>query len=296
MSERTGVLQLQHLSPPIKRSFIDDALRRRLLRLYPIRRIDIPEIVDFQPWSGYPGSLIVIIGRRFLPERDNMVVTVGEEEALIISSEPTKIVAVTSLDTVSGPVRVAWRSNPDGYDEATRKFEILDFFSKGEQLDGPPISYHGLGAGWWSSNNRGGLYLRPMPDDIPKDGGGTTYPIPLGDEETYADGRPITANVLLIPCYSNDQTQPNPIEITNLRSNISEAVTFYDQVCTSHIERKSIMLMYYRQVMVNSRLNQGFWVSLNYLTIEITTMRPVQHRQIIITLNPRLCINFSLNV
>jgi S-layer protein (TIGR01567 family) len=138
---------------PIKKIIIeDDALERirslidepRELRRYLdlIQKRQKPVIDKFQPRRAYPGSIIEIFGNNFSSDKKNNDVTIGARKATVIEANLTKLKAITSPYTKTGPVKIDVRGR-----KAVGPFDFETIGSTDSQDDGPPILYEGTGSG-----------------------------------------------------------------------------------------------------------------------------------------------------
>jgi len=65
-----------------------------------------PRVDDFTPKGGWPGTILTVRGVRFAPARDDNVVTVGGDRALVLAASATELGILAGENTVTGPVRV----------------------------------------------------------------------------------------------------------------------------------------------------------------------------------------------
>jgi len=192
-------LSLKHVSPAISERLIDRIRLRDFLDLFPVD--PGPTIVDFQPWRGYAGTIMVIAGSGFSQERRDNQVTVAGEPALVIEAATDRLVVITSTNTRTGPVEVTVDSETA---TGPRDFEVLAWPEPGAGEDGPPYSYAGAGAG--GSPSAG----------VPPTG---------------------TAKILVVACYPTDLV---PADQTATRQDIvdtfAEVTTYYDQASYGQLD------------------------------------------------------------
>ncbi|KAH6669730.1 hypothetical protein F5X68DRAFT_249175 [Plectosphaerella plurivora] len=198
-------MDLAGLSLPIRSAFLDRRLLQRFLSLYPL--LPGPRIIDFQPWSGHAGSLVVIVGRGFSEIRSQNIVTVGGHPAIVISAEENRLVVISSSKAETGSVTIALRAEPEVIREGPRPFTIIDTPSFDLQLNGPPIFSIGADKGWLSYSQSGASYFKKPDDDIPDDG--PTYPVPTQEEMEMSNGQPWSTTIVVMPCYPSDQPEPS---------------------------------------------------------------------------------------
>jgi len=187
-------LQLRHTSLRIADHLLDRYRLGRFLDLYTLPPSG-PTIVDFQPWRGYAGTLMVIAGSGFAEERQGNHVEVGGKPARVIAAEPNRLTVITHHQTRTGAVNVT----VDGVTgSGPRDFDALPWPKPSAGDDGPPYSYAGAGTG-----------------DAPAAG---TVP-PTG-----------TARILVVVCNPTDLVPPNA---GNTRQDVvdtfADVTAFYDQ-------------------------------------------------------------------
>jgi M6 family metalloprotease-like protein len=158
--------------------------------------------VDFQPWQGYAGTLMVIGGTGFTEERHANHVEVGGKPARVIAAEPDRLTVITHHQTRTGPVRVTVDSVTA---TGPRDFDVLAWPKPSAGDDGPPYSYAGAGAGG-----------APSAGTVPPTG---------------------TARILVVACNPTDLVPPNP---ANTRQDVVDAfadvTTFYDQASYGQLD------------------------------------------------------------
>ena len=69
---RPSKFELKHPSLGISEYLLDRSRLTSFLELYPFDLYSGPQIADFQPWKGYPGVLMVIVGSGFAEERERI--------------------------------------------------------------------------------------------------------------------------------------------------------------------------------------------------------------------------------
>jgi M6 family metalloprotease-like protein len=193
-------LSLQYASPAIEEHLLDRARLRDFLDLFPFD--PGPTIVDFQPWQGYAGTIMVIAGNGFSAERRENQVKVAGESALVVEATVDRLVVITSHLTRTGPVEVT----VDG-DVAVgpRDFQVLPWPKPASGDDGPPYSYAGVGPG-----------SAPSAGTVPPTG---------------------TAKIMVVACYPTDKV---PADLAATRQDIvdtfAEVTTYYDQASYSALD------------------------------------------------------------
>ncbi|MGY2093449.1 IPT/TIG domain-containing protein [Nocardia gipuzkoensis] len=193
-------LNLRHVSPAIGEHIIDPARLRDFLERYPFD--PGPTIVDFQPWRGYAGTIMVIVGNGFAEERRENNVTVGGESALVVEASTKRLVVITSTKTRAGSVGVT----VDGeVVTAPRDFEVLPWPKPTSGDDGPPYSYAGVSAG-----------------SVPSAG---TIP-PTG-----------TARIIAVACFPTDKMPADPPATRqDIIDTFAEVTTYYDQASYGQLD------------------------------------------------------------
>jgi hypothetical protein len=106
--------------------------------------VHAPVISHFAPRKGYPGAMLKIYGSHFAATRQDNLVTVGGQPALVVQATTTILEVITDLKTVTGPVEVKV-----GTHTATSPlpFKVLPYPSPHLEVDGPPILFEGEGLG-----------------------------------------------------------------------------------------------------------------------------------------------------
>lgn len=100
-----------------------------------------PSITSFSPGDGWPGTLLTIRGARFAPTRDDNVVSVGGDRALVLTASTTELRVLAGEGTVSGPVRVTTAAG-DGTSAAP--FNVLPWPELNDVASpGAPAFFHG---------------------------------------------------------------------------------------------------------------------------------------------------------
>lgn len=100
--------------------------------------------MDFQPWQGYAGTLMVIVGSGFDRERNANHVEVGGHPARVIAAEPNRLTVITHHKTRTGTAKVTVAGITA---QGPRDFEVRGWPKPSAGEDGPPYSYMGAGAG-----------------------------------------------------------------------------------------------------------------------------------------------------
>lgn len=175
-----------------------DLLAHRIWELLPL--VAGPRVNHFSPIQGHPGTILEIHGANFSPTRADNLVTVGGEEALVIEASPSVLRVITSLSTVTGPVKVEVAGESDG---GPVDFTVLPapLAAKGE--DGPPIFYAGRGR--------------------PAAGAGAGPAAGVSAQGTI--------RALVVLCTPQDRTPGNPAQVRNdVITEFDHAPTYYDQV------------------------------------------------------------------
>jgi M6 family metalloprotease-like protein len=193
-------LSLRHVSPAISEHLIDRIRLRDFLDLFPFD--PGPAIVDFQPWRGYAGTIMVIVGSGFSEERRENHVTVAGEAALVVEAASDRLVVITSSRTRTGPVA----ATVDGETAVgPRDFEVLPWPKPASGDDGPPYSYAGTGTGG-----------APSAGTVPPTG---------------------TAKIIVVACYPTDKV---PADLAATRQDMvdtfGEVTTYYDQASYGQLD------------------------------------------------------------
>ena len=161
-----------------------------------------PAIADFQPWQGYAGTLMVIVGSGFSEERQDNHVEVAGKPARVIAAETNRLTVITHQQTRTGAVKVTVAGNSA---TGPRDFEIVAWPKPSAGDDGPPYSYAGAGAG-----------------DAPSAG---TVP-PTG-----------TARILVVLCNPTDKVPPNAVTAHQaVVDSFAQVTTFYDQASYGQLD------------------------------------------------------------
>ncbi len=192
---RISKFELKCPSLGISEHLLDRSRLTPFLELYHFDPYSGPQIADFQPWKGYPGVLMVIVGCGFAEERERNCVEVGGKPALVVDSETDRLTVITHHDTHTGKVKVT----VDGTTATSlRDFDVLSWPKPGSFEDGPPFSYAGTGAA-----------TEPSAGDIPSTG---------------------TARILVVCCNPTDLVPPAPATIRqDVIDTFADVTTFYDQ-------------------------------------------------------------------
>lgn len=182
----------RHLSPRINYQALSEQKLREYLEVFKLPETG-PQIADFQPYMGYSGTVMTIIGNNFSDIREKNIVKVGGQNAFVVEASPNQLLVLTSPDTSTGTVEVQVDSETA---VGPRPFEKLPWPKPGSGEDGPPYSYAGKGYG----AGAGG---------VPSTG---------------------TARMLVVVCNPTDLIPGDP---TNVRQDIIDTfdsvTTFYDQ-------------------------------------------------------------------
>lgn len=100
-----------------------------------------PRIVNFSPRRGWPGTIVSLSGEQFGPNRDDNIVVVGGDRALILSASSTELRVLVGENTITGPVSI---TTSLGTDSSTGSFEVLPYPAVNDVSQaGAPIFYHG---------------------------------------------------------------------------------------------------------------------------------------------------------
>ena len=157
-----------------------------------------PSIHHFSPIQGHPGTLLEIFGTNFTPTKEENTVTVGGESAYVLEASPTKLTVITSLSTVTGPVRVEVAGNAD---TGPVDFTVLPAPVAANGEDGPPIFYAGRGR--------------------PSAGAGPALGV-------SAQG---TIQALVVLCNAQDRPPNNAVTVrNNVITEFDNTPVYYDQV------------------------------------------------------------------
>jgi hypothetical protein len=187
-------LTLRHTSLKIADYLLDRYQLSRYLGLHSLPPAG-PGIVDFQPWQGYAGTLMVIVGSGFDEERQANHVEVGGKPARVIAAEADRLTVITHNQTRNGPVKVT----VDGATaQGPRDFVVLPWPKPSSNDDGPPYSYMGTGTG-----------SAPAAGSVPSTG---------------------TARILVVVCNPTDLVPPDAaVTRQGVVDTFAEVTTFYDQ-------------------------------------------------------------------
>lgn len=155
-----------------------------------------PQITEFQPFRGYAGTSMVILGNNFSNKRQKNIVKVGGHYARVVECEQNRLLVLTNPYTKTGPVELTVNNQVT---TGPRDFEKLPWPSPDSEKDGPPYSFEGQG--------------------VP--GGAEAGEIP-------ATGN---VNILAVPCYPTDMVPPSLNDLQNdIQDIFNDVITFYDQV------------------------------------------------------------------
>ncbi|MCY2962311.1 MAG: IPT/TIG domain-containing protein [Planctomycetota bacterium] len=125
-----------------KRATSPAKLRDWLDRWFPF--IIGPRITYFEPTAGPPGTLVTIHGEQFSAVRDENLVTVANQSAMVVSATATELKVITASNIADGPVKVTVGSHTAS---GPQDFLVLGYPSAGGGEDGPPIAFAGAGQG-----------------------------------------------------------------------------------------------------------------------------------------------------
>ncbi|MBI2884126.1 MAG: IPT/TIG domain-containing protein [Candidatus Methylomirabilis oxyfera] len=198
---RLPELQLRHTSLRIADHLLDRYKLGRFLDLYPLPPSG-PVIVDFQPWQGYAGTLMVIAGSGFAEERQANQVEVGGKPARVIAAESNRLTVITHHLSRTGPVKVTVEAVTA---MGPRDFAILPWPTPSACDDGPPYSYAGAGVG-----------DAPSAGTVPTTG---------------------TARILVVVCNPTDLVPPNPADTRqDVVDTFADVTTFCDQASYGQLD------------------------------------------------------------
>ena len=99
-------LNLRHISPSLRYQTLDSEQLRRFIDTFKLPIDPSPQIADFQPWRGYAGTIMTIIGNNFSDTREQNRVRVGGQYAYVVEASSDRLLVITHPDTVTGPVEV----------------------------------------------------------------------------------------------------------------------------------------------------------------------------------------------
>ncbi len=100
-----------------------------------------PVVTSFIPGNGWPGTILTIRGTRFAVRRDDNVVTIGVERALVLTASTTELRVLAGEDTVSGTVKVTTAAG-DG--TSATAFTVLPWPMPDDvSSPGAPAFFHG---------------------------------------------------------------------------------------------------------------------------------------------------------
>jgi IPT/TIG domain len=155
-------------------------------------RLRGPQVVDFAPMRGRPGTIVEIHGSNFSGTRADNQVSVGGAPALVVEASESRLRAITDDTARTGPVEVTVGGRTA---DGPHDFEVLDAPVPGSDTEGPPIHFAGTGTA--------------LAGDVPSTG---------------------TLNVLVALVNPSDRVPSNPANartaVLNAWSNVH---TFYDQ-------------------------------------------------------------------
>ena len=134
----------RHLSSKLQYQALDSSQLRRIIDTFRLPVDTGPQIADFQPWSGYAGTAMTIIGNNFSDSREQNRVRVGGKKAFVVEASANQLLVITHPNTVTGLVEVEIDSKSA---LGPRPFEELPWPKPQSGSDGPPYSYAGRGTG-----------------------------------------------------------------------------------------------------------------------------------------------------
>lgn len=185
---------LRRVFPNLGYRALDSRQLRRFIGTFRLPVDPGPHIADFQPWRGYAGTMMTIIGNNFSDTREQNRVRVGGQYAYVVEASSSELLVVTHSQTVTGAVEVEVDSKTA---LGPRPFEELPWPKPQSGEDGPPYSYAGRGAGGAAAGS------------VPSTG---------------------TARILVVACYPTDLV---PASVAAIRQDIvdtfADVTTFYDQ-------------------------------------------------------------------
>ena len=194
-------LQLRYPSLKVADYLLDRHKLRRFLDLYAFP-VTGPVIADFQPWRGYAGSLVIIVGSGFSEDRSANQVEIGGKPALVIAAESDRLTVISHHQAQTGEVKVTVTGETA---TGPRNFEVLAWPEPGSEEDGPPFSFPGAGPGG-----------APSAGTVPPTG---------------------TARILVVVCNPTDEV---PANATNARQDVvdtfADVTTFYDQASYGQLD------------------------------------------------------------
>lgn len=215
--EKLPRLSLKDIAPRLPSHMVDEYKQEQLLMLHPSKTCG-PHVVEFSPWSAFPGSLVVIIGHGFAPRRGLNTVSIGGREALVVTAERHRLVVISDFKTRDGPVCVSTRC---GKSTGLRDFKVLSWPAPYPALetDGPPHSFKGAGNATWTE-------LRPKLSSNQH----RLQAIPVSGIRALSVPRSGTAKVLTVCCYPSDLAPANTATAkANIVKNCAAMTKYYSQ-------------------------------------------------------------------
>jgi hypothetical protein len=104
-----------------------------------------PIITNFNPISGWSGTIVEIYGYNFDANRDRNVVQVGGHRALILEAATDRLRVVTDENTITGPIEVIVAGKTGA---SSDEFNVLSHPDQDDiSQHGPPIKYTGPQSG-----------------------------------------------------------------------------------------------------------------------------------------------------
>ena len=191
---------LRDIFPNLRYQSLDSAQLRRFIGTFKLPVDPGPQIADFQPWRGYAGTMMTIVGNNFSDTREQNRVRVGGQYAYVVEASTNKLLVITHHKTATGPVEVEVDSKTA---LGPRLFEVLAWPKPQSGEDGPPYSYAGrAGAGAAAGT-------------VPSTG---------------------TARILVVACYPTDLVPANQAATRqDIVDTFADVTTFYDQASYSQL-------------------------------------------------------------
>ena len=104
-----------------------------------------PRVDSFVPGEGWPGTIVTIHGVRFAAARDDNLVTIGGDRALVLTASSTELRVMAGQGTVSGPIKV---TTSGGDSTSTSPFTVLPWPAQDNiAVPGAPVFFHGPQSG-----------------------------------------------------------------------------------------------------------------------------------------------------
>ncbi|MDF5758971.1 IPT/TIG domain-containing protein [Spongiactinospora sp. TRM90649] len=110
-----------------------------------------PKVYDVAPREGWPGTLIEITGSEFAPDRDDNLVAIGGERALVVEASATRLLVVAGEHTETGPIIV----ETGGFTADGGEFQVLPWPDPNDpSARGAPRFFHGPQRGSPQTNKK----------------------------------------------------------------------------------------------------------------------------------------------